>query len=1117
MVLASVLMVLSSLAGPAQSILYGKVFGQLVMFLDGSTTYSTFMASARLLCGMVMVVGLVRMALTWAGLFLWMQFGEKQQAHARTAITRSLVGRRVRYYDSTTNAVGESTQVNRCVEELRAGTAEDLALLIQTAATIVFSFVTSMIHAWSLTLVIMASAPLMAILGFVFGRLTFKAADAENCANAQGSQILEWTLSHPSMVRLFNGRRQEVTNFATSVNTTATAFFRLANVVSANMGILKALSLLTIVQGIWFGSHMILVGKLDVGNVFTAFSSCLLLASSISAVLELLATMNKAHAAASKIGSFTNEAESVPVKGYYPLKAEGSLEFNDVSFTHAHRIDVAVANVSIKFAAGSWTFIVGESGSGKSTLVQLALGLYESEGNVLIDGYLISHLTPQWIYDNITLVESESIIFDDTLANNVAMASPGALAEEIAQACSFAAIDFASPSSQTPLSGGQQQMVNLARAWLRDSPILILDEALSAIDTKKRTLLMGRLRRWRRNKTTIFITHDLAHIGDNDYVVVMEGGRTKEQGCYSDLSVYLYHRSIPQDSTPNEKTSSYEPPLKEKPPRMLTLSILRYCLPHISKMYVAIGLAASIATSVLSPVYSVLFSQLLGSLVLASLNHTSLLARLSGAMIGISVATGLAQYLSSFVLNVAAEKWVVMLRKDIFARLCDQDMAYFDDPQTKPAEITALLMNDTRDLRNLVADYLSVVLNLVISLVIGIVWSIVVGWKLALVGLAFVPLILVVTGSYSRLQVREEHNYKTAVASLESYTHQCIHGHRTIVTMNLSEYILEKFDHHLKTVRIAGLRRAIVTGLGIALGEVCLSFATGTVLLYGIQLVAEASYTYSSFFQVATILSFTFANATMLLKQIPDIGRGQRAGSYVVDLMKLQPLPLEVKGGAPPQAGPIVLKNVSFGYTSGRVLKNVSMTLHQNKVNVLVGPSGSGKSTVLSLVARLYGAELGSVLLNGTDITKLDVTSLRTLVAVVPQKPVFFEGTIYDNLVYGLDRVLELTITRSLQLAQISATVKNLPLGLRTSINGVSRTLSSGQLQRLSIARALVRRPAILLLDECTSNLDSENTRAIVDVIRGLAAQDLTIVIVTHDQLVMSIGDNVITLNGKTI
>ncbi|KAF1810436.1 P-loop containing nucleoside triphosphate hydrolase protein [Eremomyces bilateralis CBS 781.70] len=230
----------------------------------------------------------------------------------------------------------------------------------------------------------------------------------------------------------------------------------------------------------------------------------------------------------------------------------GDIEFKKVAFAYPTRPEqMALRDASLFFPAGEMTFVIGKSGSGKSTLGQLLAGFYyPSKGDILLDGHGFETLDMNGVRENITLVQQESILFSGTIRENIALGSrsfPTVDDGEVQDAVAFSLLDGTirdmAKGLETPvglkgntLSGGQRQRMAIARARLRDTPILILDESTSALDYINRSLIMDSIRKWRRGKTTIVITHDISQILPEDYVYVMKSGEVVQEGFRKSLS-----------------------------------------------------------------------------------------------------------------------------------------------------------------------------------------------------------------------------------------------------------------------------------------------------------------------------------------------------------------------------------------------------------------------------------------------------------------------------------------------------------------------------------------------------------------------------------------------------
>ncbi|KAI5961110.1 HST6 [Candida margitis] len=1151
LLLGTTFMAASAASTPIATLVYGNIIGALSNYYLGTySSYDVFIRDCLKLCGILMAVGLAKMVSVWLGMSLWLKFGETQQSCARSATYNSLLKKDTKWYDNNPNIMGELTQVNRCIEELRSGNAEIMAETVQTVALIVGLIIMSFYQSWAITLIITASAPVMALCAWYFGSVTYRAQEVENTHSSNASKVLDWCLTSPLTVRVFNGKYVEMVKFKRFTNASAKAYYRAANAIAANSGILKFLTLMMFVQGFWFGNYLLMRNRITVNQLFTCFSSCLMLGQSISKISQLMAIINTAHAAASRIAShlqtLNEDCEYKVNTKKYPLSCFGEIMFSDVCFNYPARDKLILRDASFLVEPGKMNFIIGKSGAGKSTLPLLLMKLYgRNSGAITIDGIGIDSLDSCWISQNLVLLQQTPFIFNGTVRENIALAvvddydsTENVPLDSIYEAAGFALLDLDLETKITPLSlsGGQQQRLAIARARLKNPPVLILDEAFSALDFQTKQVLFARVRVWRRGKTTISITHDYSHIEPNDNVIMMEQGAVVKQAQFKefanlqdgDLTTKIMTEK--HDCTTNTTTAMRISAVDDieksdkKETFLGTFGILKYCSNTIdAKLVIIMGILISILEGGASPVFSYCFAKLLATTVEASIggDDTQQIIQWSGMSIGIASFIGLTAYGAKFILSYASERWIVMLRKLAFEKLNGQDMSFFKEMKT--AEVTTLLMNDTRDLRNLVSAFLSIIVNLVAMVLVGIIWSIISGWKLALVGFSFVPLILLITAAYSIILQSAENRYKSSVIKLETHVHQTVSSIKTIKLFSMNRYFADKFDQYLNKVNKDGDFRAIQTGIGYALNDLISAVAIGVILYYGMELTGKFEYTHGQLLQVVALLTFTLANAASLIHSLPEVTRGQRAGTYIVKLLESTPLAkIENDGYEIPKAhrNVISFNNTCFKYDDKYILRNVSFKIRKNQLVGLVGQSGSGKSTIASLLLRLIGCNSNSISIYQHDISTVNIDWLRETISIVPQLPKFFEGSILENLTYGISPTQQINfedLQHCLRLCGVYDFVISLPEGLHTRVGeGNNTLLSGGQLQRLSIVRALIRRPKILIFDECTSNLDPVNAKLIMELIMSLKNK-YTILCITHNQEMMNMADKVYILKNGTI
>lgn len=1193
----------ASLTTPGQTMLYGEIFKFMSKFLAKDPEFpdaTSFMNKIRLYCGILMITGVGNLLFCWIGCYFWMKFGERQQERARVAVFNLLLQRKMDSFDMNDNFSGKLTQVHRSIEELRSGCAESLGGLALCLGGIIALLVTALYHSWSVALIMMSSIPLMGFSTTIFGSLSFKAMQIENSHSAQGSKVLDWAFNAAEIVRVFNGQFVEMAKFKKSVDLSTKSFVKHANFNSINVGVIKCLVLMMFVQGFWWGNYQIEKKRISISELFTTFTSCLLLGGNIAQLSTLLQKINQAKAGAAEIEKFikeTPESEATLEAEELPISVENNtIEFSDVSFKYPTRENIVLDKVSAKFDSSALNFIIGKSGCGKSTMFQLLTKSYKPQfGSIMVNGVDINNYSTSMLSSFITTVSQSSTIFNATVRDNICMAVASRFETtdevplpHIQEACNFALLDdvieyfedgFDSMLTPRNLSGGQQQRIEIARAKLRDTPVLILDESLSALDSLRKGKLMRSIRDWRKGRLTIMITHDLEYLEPQDNIVLVEDGKVGAAGKFESLadsklikSIREYKHAVvmnggdeaeddefrdkgedsernsydfihspyilkdleknePVNEDDNDKTKKKM--MKNEQEAMVSIfTILMKSKSQIQHLSVVLlGIVLAMVNAAFTPVFSYCFAKLLVNMVNVSvgLSNKHELLKWSCVIIGISVGNGLTTYLAEFVMEVAGEKWVANMKKTIFEAINDRKLDFFADPLNKPAILTGLLMNDARDLRNLISIFLPTIFQLVSMLVAGLVWMFIVGWKLSLVGISFIPLVMIVVQTYSMVFQQFENRYKTSVANIENSVHETYKGIKWIFVNNSTSYFARKFNRELIPVKAFGTSRAVFSGFGIALTGLCTAVATGTLLYFGMKLISTAEYNRAQFLQVVTLFIFTVSQASILLYKFPDIAKGKKAGNAFLRLLELS-IDEDVARGTlknlKTNNTPVVveLKDTTFKYapTSRKVLNKVSFQLKQGSVTGIAGLSGSGKSTIALLLFKLYEVSNGMIYFWGQDIKDIDTYWLRSKISFVPQHAKFFEGTIFENLIYGIENsqtIPDSAVLEVLKLVNLFDYIVSLPEGIYTRIGEGNLLFSGGQLQRLAIARAVMKNPTLLVLDECTSNLDVENTDLIGDAItRILKEKKMTILAITHDNRLMEKLESIMVLsNGKII
>ncbi|KAL3231314.1 hypothetical protein RNJ44_00349 [Nakaseomyces bracarensis] len=1194
-------LVLSTVANglvPAiSSILIGRVF-QLLDHTTHEFEFSQLYHELIVRAMAILILGLASMPLNWASLSCWMVLGERQGLRVRKLLVDKYLSLPCQWYDKyRATLLGEFTQLHRCIEEVRSGSAEASAIVTQSIVAICALLGTAFYYSWSLTLIILCTSPIIVICAVLFSRYIHVHLEFENSASAKAAERLNWIIDHVNFVRIHNGTHVETNIFDHYIQISNTHYIKSCLYVSLNISILRFLSLVMFVQGFWFGSTMIKKGKLSINDVITSFHSCLMIGTIINTALGQIVVMQKGDVALKKLNIILNIQEEtdngfiVDIVGIESMP----ITFQNVSFSYPERPKDEVLNkLFLEFPANKITYLIGKSGYGKSTLFDLLMLHYNNYmGDILLGDNNIKTISKGYLYKNITFIEQETILFDDTLRNNILITKIGdinsqmQLDEMLKKACSFALLDALVndlPSGLDTiigtggieLSGGQKQKIALARAFIRNTPILIMDEPLSAIDINQRIVLLERIKNWRNHMTTVIITHDKDMLSQNDNIIHIDNNDPQPSETLTLFGTTVYR----ENHTINAKTKIYEynqnfariydKQIESKidfpetlysyelasvneeityssdsdegatkiscdvengeEPQLLSLTfiILLFFKQISNKMVFLVGVMGAILSAICNPLFSYMFSFLLNGLTPGQdgVGSAKYLLRYSIIVISIAVFDGTTNFIKSYILGSVCEFWIMHLRRNTFDRVVNAPFEWFANKESSASKISTLLMNDLRDLRSLLTEFLSAVITLLFLSSMGFIWAIIVGWKLSLVCISFIPLVVLVTGAYGSILVKYETSYKTAVAMTESNVHQMVLASKTIKSLQLQTYIMSQYNRFHCKLEIIGKRRAILTGLGISLTNVLVMLMQSVIFLYGIKLVLRSEYSTRKFFEVLTLLLFTIITTSSLINQIPDMARGKRAITYVQRILN-DPLSNDIRLNgtgiemAPlsenSSLGSVHIHRLSYAFPqtpSMLVLKSIHLNLFSGKVYGIVGKSGSGKTTLINILAGLYKVEAGHISILGKDISTWNRTELYNAIGLLEQHPVLRFDTIRGNLVYGLKReILEQEILEALDSVGMLDFVMSLPEELEELLD--SSLLSGGQAQRLCLAREIIRAPRVLILDECTSALD-ESSAQLINEMLGSHLAEITIV-VSHNIKTIRQCDEIIVLDHGII
>jgi ATP-binding cassette, subfamily B (MDR/TAP), member 1 len=574
-------------------------------------------------------------------------------------------------------------------------------------------------------------------------------------------------------------------------------------------------------------------------------------------------------------------------------------------------------------------------------------------------------------------------------------------------------------------------------------------------------------------------------------------------------------------------------------------------LDRMGRIQLLMGFIATCVQAVSPPVIAFLLVKLFQTFYMATgYKSKALIYALS--LLGVAVVDGLASFFMRYFLEAAAQKWVDALRIEAFMRILEQPKAWFDDTTNSPSYLTSALERNAEEMRNLLSRFASSILIVAILVTVTTVWALVTCWKLTLVALSTSPVIYGLTKAFDSVSSRWESRTNVSNDEIGGIFSETFSDIRTVRSLTLESYFHRKYKSATASAFSVGLRRASYGGILYGLSSSTVPFVVALIFYYGTVLAKRHEFSVNDVLQAFSLITFSTTAANTIISYMPQLASSLDTGNRLLRLSRLPLQSHELEGDLKPDPasktsllGPIRFNDLTFYYPTRPqhpALYRVNLTIPPAICTAIVGGSGSGKSTIASLLLKLYPAlphnhsfssnsnssynsipAYAPLIVSDHDICNLNTTIYRTFIALVPQTPVIFPVTVLENICYGLTPTspfrAEPNIHNAAQLAGIHDFILSLPDGYNTVLGDQGGLgVSGGQAQRIVIARALVRKPRILLMDEPTSALDAESAAIIRQTIRLLVEKGTnggratTIVVITHSREMMETADHIAVL-----
>ena len=441
---------------------------------------------------------------------------------------------------------------------------------------------------------------------------------------------------------------------------------------------------------------------------------------------------------------------------------------------------------------------------------------------------------------------------------------------------------------------------------------------------------------------------------------------------------------------------------------------------------------------------------------------------------------GIFYYGQSYLVSYIGQKVVIDVREVMFRKFQRMPMAYFDRHQT--GETMSYITNDVAAIQSALVDQLIEMVTEGSILIGSIAMMVYLDWKLSLLTLVVIPLVGQAMKIFGRKLKRNGTVIQERAADITSLLQESISSIRVVKSFVREDYEIKRFINQNVLNFQAAMKNVQLTSLLTPTVEFLAAVSVTFIVGFGGYEVVNGQMTAGALVAFLTY-AVNLANPVKRLARV--YGTLQRAMAAVDRVFAVIDLPETIgdkEGAAPlPQIqGHVVVKDVTFGYKEGiNALENVSLEVKPGQMIAFVGPSGAGKSTIANLIPRFYEINSGAIFIDGHDIRDVTVASLRDQIGIVPQETMLFSTTVMENIRYGRLDATDEEVIEAAKAANADSFIRELPQGYDTPIGERGLNLSGGQRQRMSIARAILKNPRILILDEATSALDTESEKIV--------------------------------------
>ncbi|XP_051147745.1 ABC transporter B family member 19-like [Andrographis paniculata] len=1141
---------------PWYSFLFGNFVNKLASGQD--LNKQQMMKDVDKICLLMTGLAVVVMVGAYLEITCWRLVGERAAHKIRTEYLKSVLRQDIEFFDTQISTSDIMHGISSEIVQIQEVMADKMAHFVHHIFTFICGYMVGFMKSWKVSSAVFSVTPLTIFSATVYKAVYGGLATKEEGSYRKAGGLAEQAIASIRTVISFVAEDVIAEKYAKFLDQSVPIGAKLGFSKGVGIGVIYQITYATWALAFWYGSILVSQKQLTGGDAIACFFGVNVGSRGLALALSYFSQFSQGTVAASRVFEVIDRVPDIDpysIEGRKPSGVHGKLEFKGVSFAYPSRPTIPILHsLSLVIPASKTLALVGASGGGKSTIFALIERFYDpNQGFITLDGYDLRTLQVKWLRKQIGMVGQEPVLFAATILENVMMGRENATKKEAIAACIAAdahsfisclplGYDTEVGDRGTLLSGGQKQRIALARAMIKDPKILLLDEATSALDRESEAVVQKAIDKICVSRTTVIIAHRLATVKNAHKIVVLNHGSVvetgnhhklmKKAGAYYDL-VKLASEGISQPVTnqnnqvkkldlhedilsvrnmyETSKTSYMRSEqeaneLEEKEENVTKLE--RYKLADVwslqrpeTSMLIMGFILGMLAGSILS-----IFPLVLGQALKVYFDpNIQKLKKDVGNLCLVLVGLGLGCIISMTgqqgFCGWAGTKLTRRVRDLLFKAILRQEPGWFDASENSTGVLVTRLSTDCLSFRSVLGDRISVLLMGLSAAAVGLGVSFYLQWKLTLLAAAVTPFTL--GASYLNLIInigpKLDNNSYAAASTIAAGAVSSI---RTVATIGAQYRVVQSFDQALAEPKRTAVRRSQILGLVLGLSQGAMYGAYTLTLYFGAYLVKEGETNFGVVYKIFLILVLSSFSVGQLAGLAPDTSMAATAIPAVFKILKRKPLIRSdhKKGRKLESSKPldVEFKKVTFAYPSRPntiILNNFSLKIKSGTMVALVGGSGSGKSTVTWMIQRFYDPTKGKVLMGAVDIRDLDVKWLRRKIALVGQEPSLIAGSIRDNIAFGRPNASWAEIEAAAKEAYIHNFICSLPQGYETEVGESGVQLSGGQKQRIAIARALIKKSKILLLDEASSALDLESEKHVQNALKKASLRATTVVV----------------------